>query len=369
MKQIKRNNGSIWILTKIFRKCQKDGYLLLYGIITYFLSGVLTGLVFPMIKKYYFAYGVAASAMPFLFLYFAQIFTRDRSKARIAVISLCWAAFAYIGTRVGEYPHLKWQLASASSSLGGNYFNYAVIYLELGKIFNIIATAVLISNYFLCKDKFLVLKSKKKSLSGEEEVNVNYGEGFVSFNIPATFRPHILIYFSAPLILGLAFVFVFYSQGMSISDRVLVRILLMLGLVCLIMVLMLEFNKIRLTEREVIWKEKSRIKWTKLLYKDIKSISVQTRLAGTSQKNIILFANTKKYKHIIEGNFIGNKKLSKIIKIIREKAPDIQMDQEARNLYYEKIAVSTTKGSITANILLFLMTANFIATIFVRGIR
>jgi hypothetical protein len=369
MKQIRKNNGSIWFLTKIFRKCGKDRYLLIYGIFAYFLSGALTGLVFPMIKKYYFAYGVAASAIPFLFLYFAQIFTRDKSKSRIVVISLVWAVFAYIGTRIGEYPHLKWNLVSPRLSIGINYFNYAAVYLELGKIFNIAATTVLISNYFLCVDKFLIFKSKKKSLNGEEEVNVNYGEGFVSFNLPATIRPHILIYFSAPLILGPAFAFVYFSGGMGDNDRVLFLMLLMLGYVSLIMMLIFDFNKVRLTEHEIMWKEKSRLKWTKLSYKDIKSISVQTRLAGTSQKNIILHANTKRQKHIIQGNFIGNKKLSRIIKIIREKTSNIHMDQEAKNLYYEKIAISSMKGGVTANILLLLMTVNFIATIFVRGIR
>jgi ABC-type uncharacterized transport system permease subunit len=135
------------------------------------------------------------------------------------------------------------------------------------------------------------------------------------------------------------------------------------------MMLIFDFNKVRLTEHEIMWKEKSRLKWTKLSYNDIKSVSVQTRLAGTSQKNIILHANTKRQKHIIEGNFIGNKKLSRIIKIIREKTSNIHMDQEAQNLYYEKIAISSMKGGVIANILLLLMTVNFIATIFVRGIR
>ena len=218
-------------------------------------------------------------------------------------------------------------------------------------------------------DKFLIFKSKKKSLNGEEEVNVNYGEGFVSFNLPATIRPHILIYFSAPLILGLAFAFVYFSRGMGGNDRILFPMLLMLGQVSLITMLIFDFNKVRLTEHEIMWKEKSRLKWTKLSYNNIKSVSVQTRLAGTSQKNIILHANTKRQKHIIQGNFIGNKKLSRIIKIIREKTPNIHMDQEAENLYYEKIAISSMKGSVTANILLLLMTVNFIATIFVRGIR
>lgn len=369
MKQIKKKNSSLWIIYKIFSKCQKDDYLIIYGIIVYFLSGVLTGLVFPMIKRYYFMYGVTASAIPILFLYFTQIFTRDRSKARIVVISLYWSAFAYFGTIAGEYPYLQGKLLSEGINIGENYFNYAVIYLELGKIFNIISSTILIANYFLCVDKFLVFKSKRKSINNDEDVNVNYGEGLFYQSVPVSIRPHIVIYFFAPLILAFAFLYLYYFRKIAVSGRVLTMTLMMLGGVSLIVTLILDSNKVKLTECEIIWQEKSRLKRTRLSYKDIKSVGIQSQLIETGQKKIIIHADTKKYRHIIDGKFLGHKKLSKIIKIIREKAPHIQMDEEAKNLYYEKISVSVMKGGITAYILLILMCINFIATIFVRGIR
>lgn len=408
MKHLKKTSKShinIYLLYKIFSKCKIDGVLFIYGVFAYLVSGILCGMLFHNSGKHYVFYGIGVNFLPVIFLYFAKIFTKDKGKLKLNIFSMFWGVIAYIGTVLGEYfreivnvmfmivdkysindsfagakiyvdsileQHTRFNglIGEAISkfifidyegtlhflNLGDNS-KYAAIYLELSRIFIIIFGAILVSDYFLSTKKYINFIGKDKSKN-----NIYYNNGLISTELPLTIRPKPVLYLLPMLILIPCSIYAVYSKG-SLNVR---SIYFLIGInitVYFIMLVVLEFNKVKFKLDMMQWHDNLNIKNTKLKYKDITFVDIETGIINTIYKQILIYSNGSKKPDKIQIKFLDKYRISQILRVIKEKAPDAQLSNTAEMLRREERIINKMLANWIVNLIVCFFVLNIPITI------
>lgn len=412
MKKPGKNAGNILFIYLIFKKCRKDSILLIYGVIAYFLSGFLSGIFFHDNVKYYLIYAFSVNFIPAIFLYFAETFTRDKSKFKLTIIALFWGLTAYIGTIIGEYfkliidmmpmmlsksyllndsfmcakidiDTLLKQYTGFSGLIGealykftyinhenshrlldlGSYAIYASTYLESSRIFTIIAGVILVSDYFLSAKKYVNFISKNKSLNREKNNDIYYTNGLISTELPITIRPNALLYLLPALTLILCSIYIVFFTEFQYNMRNIYFIIEINISIYFIILVILEFNKVRFNLEVMSWHDNLDIKNTKLHYNNITSIDLEVNIITKLNKQIIIYSKHSQKAHRISTKCLDNYKISKIVRIISEKAPNAKLSNAAETLRQEKIIIKEMQTNWLINSIVYLFGVNIIITI------
>lgn len=350
---------------------------------------------------------------PSVMLYFAGVFTKNKSNLKILLFSIVWSVFAYIGTIIGEY---LFSIGKIMFSFSGGYSldtlffeakqtldnillnqtgfkgilgqafhkfytmpgsrdghllhldnylsRYGSIYIEATRITMLVLCVVLVSNYFLSGKKYISFNSKSLNINMKEDMKskIYYRDVFFYGDFPQTIRPNIFLYLIAPSILIPCVLFVFYTHHFQTNLRVIYFMSIIILAVSAIFLLIMEFSQITFNDNELVFHQNFNLKKTKLSYNQITMVHVETKLGSITDKNIVIYTKDNK-KYLIALKFFLLKKQSLIVRMLIHKCPDIKINYEAEALNHEKHITKTISTTKLINFIMCFMMLNLIATI------